>query len=90
VGLSALFARVDRDAIDGLVNLVGTAGRAFGRLQGWIDDRAVDGAVNFVGSTAQLGGRSLRRLQSGRIQSYVFALTAGAVILVVIGYWLVR
>ena len=90
VGLSDLLARVDREVVDGVVNFAGTAGRFCSEIQGWIDQHIVDGAVNLVGSTSIRAGRSVRRIQTGRIQSYVFGLTAGAVVLVLIGYWLAR
>jgi len=87
-GLSDLLARLDRDVVDGLVNLWGTIGRVVADVQGAIDARVVDGAVNGIGAGSVHLGRSLRRLQTGRIQSYVFGLTTGFVILVVIGYLL--
>jgi NADH-quinone oxidoreductase subunit L len=90
VGLSGLLAQVDREVVDGLVNLCGAAGRVVSRVQGWIDYTIVDGAVNLVGSASVRAGRAMRRVQTGRIQSYVFGLTAGAVALVVLGYMLVR
>ncbi len=86
--LSELLSRLDRNVVDGIVNFWGTAGRTVSNVQGLIDARVVDGAVNGVGALAVHGGRSLRRLQTGRIQSYVFGLSTGFVILVVIGYLL--
>jgi NADH-quinone oxidoreductase subunit L len=88
VGLSGLLSWFDRTVIDGAVNLAGTAGKFCSSIQGWIDARVVDGAVNFVGSASMQAGRSLRRVQTGRIQNYVLGLTAGAVVLVVIGFLL--
>ncbi len=88
VGFSRLSAWFDRTVIDGLVNLAGTAGRICSAIQGWIDYHLVDGAVNLVGSSSMRAGRSLRRVQTGRIQNYVFGLTAGAVVLVIIGFLL--
>jgi NADH-quinone oxidoreductase subunit L len=90
VGLSGLLARLDQEIVDGLVNLVGTIGKLFGEIQGWIDYNLVDGAVNLVGGASVRAGRSVRKIQTGRIQSYVFGLTTGAVLLVVLGYMLVR
>ncbi len=90
VGLSRLLALFDRSVIDGLVNFCGTVGRALSTAQGFIDSRVVDGAVNLVGSTAMQAGRSVRKIETGRIQSYVFGLTVGAVLLVVLGYVLAR
>jgi NADH-quinone oxidoreductase subunit L len=80
----------DVRVIDGIVNLVGTIGRVFGKLQGWIDFFFVDGLVNGVGALVARAGRGLRHIQTGRIQSYVYSLTAGAVVLVLLGYLLGR
>ena len=88
VGLSGLLSWFDRTIIDGIVNLAGTAGRFCSSIQGWIDTNIVDGAVNLVASLSMRAGRSLRRVQTGRIQNYVLGLTAGAVVLVVIGFLL--
>lgn len=80
----------DSRAIDGLVNLCGRVGQALSVLQGWIDFHFVDGLVNAVGAIVARGGHALRRVQTGRIQSYVYSLTAGAVVLVVLAYLLRR
>jgi NADH-quinone oxidoreductase subunit L len=88
VGLSGLLSWFDRTVIDGIVNLAGTAGRFCSGIQGWIDANIVDGAVNLVASLSMRAGRSLRKVQTGRIQNYVLGLTAGAVVLVVIGFLL--
>jgi NADH-quinone oxidoreductase subunit L len=86
--LSRALAWWDVRVIDGIVNLCGAIGRLFGMLQGWIDFFFVDGLVNGVGAVVARAGRGLRRIQTGRIQSYVYSLTAGAVVLVLLGYLL--
>jgi NADH-quinone oxidoreductase subunit L len=88
VQLARWLAWWDSRVIDGIVNLCGTIGRVFSMLQGWIDNNIVDGLVNLVGGGVARGGRSLRRIQTGRIQSYVYSLAAGAVALVVLAYLL--
>jgi NADH-quinone oxidoreductase subunit L len=88
VQLSRALAWWDTRVIDGIVNLCGTIGRLFGQLQGWIDFVFVDGLVNLVGSAITRAGRGLRHIQTGRIQSYVYSLTAGAVVLVMLAYLL--
>jgi NADH-quinone oxidoreductase subunit L len=88
VQLSRALAWWDTRVIDGIVNLCGAIGRIFGQLQGWIDFVFVDGLVNLVGSAITRAGRSLRHIQTGRIQSYIYSLTAGAVVLVVLAYLL--
>jgi NADH-quinone oxidoreductase subunit L len=88
--LSRGLAWWDVRVIDGIVNLCGTIGRLFGSLQGWLDFFFVDGLVNSVGALVARAGRGLRHIQTGRIQSYVYSLTAGAVVLVLLGYLLGR
>ena len=90
VDLARALAWWDTRVIDGIVNLVGAIGRVFGMLQGWIDFFFVDGLVNTVGALVARAGRGLRHIQTGRIQSYVYSLTAGAVVLVLLGYLLGR
>ncbi len=74
----------DRYVIDALVNLCGSIGRVFGQFQGWIDRTFVDGLVNLVGDVVLRGGRELRRIQTGRIQTYLYGMVAGALALVVL------
>ena len=86
VDLSRLLAWTDGRVVDGLVNLAGWIGRLFGGLQGLIDRVFVDGMVNLVGDTIVVAGRSLRALQTGRIQTYIVALLTGSVLLVLAVY----
>jgi NADH-quinone oxidoreductase subunit L len=90
VGLSSLLAWIDREGVDGVVNLVGRIGRVLSTWQGLFDRYVVDGLVNLVGLVIIGAGRSVRRIQTGRIQNYVLGLTAGAVAVVVLGFLLAR
>lgn len=81
---SAFLARFDSGVVDGFVNLVGRVGILFSYLNGAIDRVLVDGMVNGVGSFLRAAGLQLRRLQTGRIQNYVYVLVVG-VMLVIIG-----
>ena len=74
----------DALVVDGAVNLSGTVTRAFARLDGWLDARIVDGAVNLVARTTAALGERIRRIQTGRLQDYVYALASGFVFLVVV------
>jgi NADH-quinone oxidoreductase subunit L len=84
--LARYFAWLDQHAVDGLVNLAGYVGRMCGELQGLIDRWLVDGLVNSVGDVLITAGHDLRRLQTGRIQSYLVALVAGSALLVLVTY----
>lgn len=47
----------------------------------WFDRNVVDGTMNLIGNSTVAGSKSIRKLQSGRLQDYAFAFIAGAVIL---------
>jgi NADH-quinone oxidoreductase subunit L len=72
-------AQIDKRGIDGLVNLLGTAGRALGYLQGAVDKYLVDGAVNLVADVVMASGQRLRRLQTGQVRNYLLGAFGGAV-----------
>ncbi|MBU0550654.1 NADH-quinone oxidoreductase subunit L [Myxococcota bacterium] len=85
--LSRALSIFDTGFIDAIVNLVGLIGRLFSMLQGWIDRTFIDGLVNLVGDTVMNAGRALRRVQTGRLQAYVYSLVAGS-LLMVVAAWL--
>ncbi len=74
----------DRNVIDRLVDFSSLATRAFSFLQGGIDLHLVDGSVNLVADGVIAGGRGLRKVQTGRIQDYVYVLVAGAIALAIV------
>jgi NADH-quinone oxidoreductase subunit L len=51
-------------------------------LIGWVDRYVVDGLMNLIGWLAIKGGQRLRKVQTGNVQDYVFAVVAGAVVFV--------
>jgi NADH-quinone oxidoreductase subunit L len=76
----------DGGIIDGLVNLVGGIGRALGSVDAWIDRWFVDGAVNAVSNATLALGRSMRRIQTGRIQTYLYGALGGALVVVLLNF----
>ncbi|MBI4576491.1 MAG: hypothetical protein HY722_09540, partial [Planctomycetes bacterium] len=62
----------DRYVVDGLVNLWGWTLRVVARLSGWADHAGVDGAVRGTSGAVLLLGGSARRLQTGRLQDYLY------------------
>ena len=80
-----LFAQFDGTIVDGIVNGVGTVTRDFlAVFVGIFDNRVVDGLVNRVAAvTWAIGGR-VRRIQTGAIQTYLFVVLAGIVLLILI------
>ena len=56
---------------------------AFARAIGWLDRYVVDGVLNVVSAWTLDGGDGLRRMQTGKVQDYVFALGFGLLALMV-------
>ena len=55
----------------------------FSRIVGWIDRYLVDGVLNVVSAWTLDGGDGLRRMQTGKVQDYVFAVGIGLLALMV-------
>jgi NADH-quinone oxidoreductase subunit L len=84
VALARACSWFDKNIIDGAVNLAGFVTRVFADIDGVIDRYLVDGAVNLVAGATLSSGRALRRLQTGRIQTYLYGALVGAIALVLI------
>jgi NADH-quinone oxidoreductase subunit L len=84
--LARFLARFDGSVIDGLVNLAGWLGRLAGKIDAGIDRYVVDGAVNLVSNTTIAAGRSFRRVQTGRIQTYLYGALGGALAVVLLNF----
>ena len=80
-----LFAQFDGSVVDGIVNGVGVVTRdILAAFVGFFDNRVVDGLVNRVAKvTWAIGGR-IRRIQTGAIQTYLFVVLAGIVLLILV------
>ena len=82
---SRLFARFDLSVIDGIVNGVGFATRrVFAAIIGYFDRRVVDGIVNRVAEVTWAAGGRIRRIQTGAIQTYLFVVIGGIVLIILI------
>jgi NADH-quinone oxidoreductase subunit L len=86
VGIARLASRFDGTIIDGIVNFAGAVGRFAGRLDAAIDKYLVDGAVNAVAQATLGAGKSLRGIQTGRIQTYLYGALGGALVVVLINF----
>jgi NADH-quinone oxidoreductase subunit L len=84
--VARFLARFDGAVIDGLVNLAGWLGRLAGRIDAGIDRYLVDGAVNALSSSTIALGRSFRRIQTGRIQTYLYGALGGALLVVLLNF----
>ena len=72
-GLDALYVAIYRGAV-----------LALGRLVGWIDRYLVDGLVNVASAATLRAGADLRQLQTGRAQDYLYGVTAGVLLVLVL------
>jgi NADH-quinone oxidoreductase subunit L len=79
-------SRFDGSVIDGVVNFAGAIGRFLGRLDAAIDRYLVDGAVNAVAAATIGAGKSLRSIQTGRIQTYLYGALGGALVVVLLNF----
>ena len=80
-----LFAQFDGSVVDGIVNGVGFVTRdLLAAFTGAFDNRVVDGIVNRVAQVTWAVGGRIRRIQTGAIQTYLFVVLAGIVLLILI------
>ncbi len=80
-----LFAQFDASVVDGIVNGVGFVTRdILAAFTGFFDNRVVDGIVNRVAQVTWAVGGRIRRIQTGAIQTYLFVVLAGIVLLILI------
>ncbi len=79
-----LMAAFDRVVIDGIVNGTGYLTRIIAQVSGAIDKYIVDGAVNGVASVLQGAGEGFRRIQTGRVQTYLTYTAASVLVLILI------
>ena len=80
-----LFAKFDGSVVDGIVNGVGFVTRdLLAAFTGAFDNRVVDGIVNRVAQVTWAVGGRIRRIQTGAIQTYLFVVLAGIVLLILI------
>jgi NADH-quinone oxidoreductase subunit L len=80
----------DTYIIDGLVNLIAYLGRFFSWLNGLHDTYVIDGAVNGIAVLSGKFGQTLRRVQTGRIQTYIYVLLGGGLTLILVRFILFR
>jgi NADH-quinone oxidoreductase subunit L len=74
--LGALF---DTYVIDGIVNGTAAITRLWSWVTGGFDFRIIDGAVNTVSDSVLEWGSRVRKVQSGSINAYLYAIVAGVV-----------
>jgi NADH-quinone oxidoreductase subunit L len=77
-------AAFDRIVVDGIVDGSGYLTRMVAWVSGSIDKYIVDGAVNGVATVFQGAGEGFRRIQTGRVQTYLVYASASVLILVLV------
>ncbi len=81
---AAVCAGFDKYVIDGIVNGTGYLTRMMSWSVGLFDRYVVDGAVDGVASILQGAGEGFRRLQTGRIQTYLVYTSASILIMILV------
>jgi len=69
--ISGASGTFDRVVVDGIVNGFGWLTRMVSWISGQFDNFFVDGLVNGVGHVIQGAGEVIRRIQTGRVQTYL-------------------
>ncbi|MGC8841416.1 MAG: NADH-quinone oxidoreductase subunit L [Candidatus Sumerlaeaceae bacterium] len=86
--LCRFIARFDLSVIDGVVNGTGWLTRFVSWLVGVHDRFVVDGIVNTVADAAAAGGKTLSRLQTGRVSTYLATIGVSVVFLAGFMFWI--
>ena len=68
---SNMLAWFDNKIVDGIVNGSATLTRGISKLSGLFDTYVVDGLVNFTALLSGFIGLTFRRIQTGKVQTYV-------------------
>jgi NADH-quinone oxidoreductase subunit L len=84
--LRVFLGQFDKWVIDGLVNASGVALRVVAWVVGKVDEIVVDGLINALSEGTLDVGTRLRRVQTGRIQSYIYGILTGGVVLALVSY----
>ena len=84
LGFSRLLRWFDDKIIDGIVNGAASLIRGFSWISGLFDTYVVDGLVNFTAFLSGFVGFSLRKLQTGKVQTYIILVVLSVIILLLI------
>ena len=86
LAFSKLMHLIDTYIFDGIVNGMGYVWRQIGTFTGKFDNGVVDGLVNLSGGMVGFSGSILRKLQTGRVQTYLLLSIIGLIALI---WWIV-
>ncbi|HEY9164768.1 MAG TPA: NADH-quinone oxidoreductase subunit L [Candidatus Kryptonia bacterium] len=79
--ISRMSAWFDSHVIDGIVDGAGSVTRSWSTFSGKFDNVIVDGIVNFVAWITGLFGAGIRKIQTGKVQTYIVFALLGVIIL---------
>lgn len=82
--VSRIIAWFDNTIVDGIVNHTATVTRIVANISGWFDTYVVDGLVNFTAFINGFLGLSLRKMQTGKVQTYIIYVVFSVIILLII------
>lgn len=82
--LARFLSLFDGKVVDGAVNGAGHTTKFISRLGGWFDTFVVDGFVNFTAFVSGFIGLSFRRLQTGKVQTYLVLVIFSVIIILLV------
>jgi NADH-quinone oxidoreductase subunit L len=88
IWLGMVFRFIDKAIVDGALHLIAWTFWAISQLFRWLGDEFfINGGFDSGCETVRLGGKTLAKLQSGRVQNYFRVLSLGAAILLLIYFF---
>lgn len=81
---SRFTAWFDATIVDGIVNYSATLTRGIANIAGWFDTYVVDGLVNFTAFVSGFAGLALRKMQTGKLQTYIIYVVFSVIIILLI------
>ena len=81
LGIARVLAWFDGTIVDGIVNGAGWLTKLVSVFSGKFDSYVVDGLVNFTAYFAGLLGLSIRKVQTGKVQTYMIFAIIGFMVL---------
>ncbi|PKL89967.1 MAG: NADH-quinone oxidoreductase subunit L [Ignavibacteriae bacterium HGW-Ignavibacteriae-2] len=82
--LSKALAWFDNTIVDGIVNGAATVTKFFSAISGWFDTYIVDGFVNATAFFSGFVGIAFRKLQTGKVQTYIVLVVFSVLALIFI------
>lgn len=84
LAIASALRRIDVAVVDGIVRAFGWLGLKLSALLAVFDRSAIDGAVDGLGASVVEGGREVRRIETGNVQTYLFLLAASIIVLLLV------